>query len=343
MKVAVDTGPTMSGHSIRGIGVATRQLLEAFKEHPPKDIQIFGVDFSKEDLSKYDVVHYQAFRPFFRDLPIKKPAKKVVLTIHDLIPLIYPKHYPYGVKGWLNWQINKWLIGSYVDAIITISETSKKDICRFLGVSPDKVYVIYLAALPAYKKIYDIPSQEFPEKFVFNLGDINYNKNIPNLVKACETLNIPLVIAGKQAAELERMNLDHAEHKHLRPVYKALTDGKRVIRPGYITDEEANITYNLASVYVQPSFYEGFGLSVIHAFAAGCPVVAAKTPALVEIGDDACLFADPDNPDDIAIKIKSVLVNNKLRGELVKNGYSVVKKFSWEKTSTETLKVYGAI
>lgn len=321
----------------------TGELLKEFETNPPGKFQISAVDFSKVDLSAYDIIHYQYFRPFFRDLPIRKPGKKVVLTIHDLIPLIYPKHYPPGVKGWFNWQINKWLVKNYVDAIITISETSKKDICRFFGIKQDKIYVIYLAPLPTYKKISNVSGRSFPKSFVFNLGDINYNKNIPNLVKACEILNIPLVIAGKQAKELENMNLNHAEHKHLRPVYETLVDEKKVTRPGYLTDEEANITYNLASVYVQPSFYEGFGLSVIHAFAAGCPVVAAKTQALEEIGDDACLFADPGSPDDLAQKIKEVIENDSLRNSLVSKGFSIAKKLSWQKTAEGVVKVYEKV
>ncbi|MCX6705473.1 MAG: glycosyltransferase, partial [Candidatus Woesebacteria bacterium] len=190
MKVAIDSGPLTSGHAVRGIGVNTRELLGAFKLIPHKNIQIEEVDFLKEDLSKFDIVHYQYFRPFFIDLPFVKPAKKIVLTIHDLIPLVYPKHYPSGIKGKINFVINKYLIKKNVDAIITISETSKKDICRFLGVSPDKVFVIYLAPRPIFEKLEinnrlgRINSQleiakhyRLPKCFALYVGDVNYNKN----------------------------------------------------------------------------------------------------------------------------------------------------------------------
>lgn len=336
LKIAIDSGPLTGGDSVRGKGVYVQELLKALK--------MDGVDVSRADLSNYDVVHFTSFNPFFVSIPFSKPSHtKFVLTIYDLIPLIYPKHYPPGVRGWLKWQINKYLIKKNIDAIITISETSKKDICRFIGFMPSKVFVTYLAPLTDYKKLENISGENFPNRFVFNYGDINYNKNIPNLVIACEKLHIPLVIGGKQGKELAGMDMDHPEHRHLKSVYDTLLDRKKVIRPGYISDVEANMVYNLALVYVQPSFYEGFGLSVVNAFAAGCPVVAARTQALVEIGEDACLYVDPHDPADIAEKIKLVLDNPKIRKEMIEKGFDRVKKFSWQKTAKETMEVYSNV
>ena len=114
MKIAIDSGPLISGDAIRGIGTYTRELLKALKME--------GVDVFRENLSKYDVVHFTSFRPFAISLPISKPKNtKFILSIYDLTPLIYPDHYPSGVKGKVAWLINKWLIRRNVDAIITIS------------------------------------------------------------------------------------------------------------------------------------------------------------------------------------------------------------------------------
>jgi len=93
------------------------------------------------------------------------------------------------------------------------------------------------------------------DRFALYVGDINYNKNIPNLIKACKLAKIPLVIAGKQAMEVEKMNLDHPELIHLKNL-----DWSGVVRLGFVPDEDLVKIYNLASVYIQPSFYEGFGL-----------------------------------------------------------------------------------
>lgn len=331
LRVAIDSGPLSSGHSVRGIGVNTRELLEGFKLVPHKNIQISEVDFLKDDLSKYAVVHYQYFRPFFNDLPCKKPAKRIILTIHDLIPFIYPDHYPPGVLGVLRSIKNRYLINKNVDAIITISETSKKDICRFLRVNPDKIHVIYLAPRPIFRKLeignwkLEIAKRyELPKRFALYVGDINYNKNIPVLVEACRIAKLPLVICGKQAKGIENQNLDHPELNHLKNV-----DWSNVNRLGFVPDEDLVAIYNLATVYVQPSLYEGFGLPVLEAVACGTPVVATKTQALVEILGDSLNYVDPH---DTKMMAESILNPNKK--------IKLPRIYTWENTANETLKLY---
>lgn len=334
MKVAIDTGPLASGHSVRGIGVNTRELLAAFKSVPHDDIQIEAVDFVTMGLSKFDVVHYQYFRPFFTDLPFKKPAKKVILTIHDLIPLIYPKHYPPGIWGKLKFTLNRYLIKKNVDVIVTITETSKKDICRFLGVRPKKVNVIYLAPRSIFKKMENgkwkveiAKRYNLPKRFALYVGDVNYNKNIPVLIEACKIAKIPLVIAGKQAKEIENQNFDHAELKHLKNL-----DWANVIRLGFVPDNDLVAIYNLAAVYIQPSLYEGFGLPVLEAVACGTPIVATKTQALVEILGDNLNYVDQRDAKAMAESILHPNINVKL-----------TRTYSWENTANETLKLYAKI
>lgn len=345
MKVAIVSGSSRKDDSVRGIGVHNSELFKAFSKSSNKDINISEIN-KDDDLSKYDVVHFASFRPYFISLPFTKPKNtKFVLTIHDLIPLIYPNVYKSGIRGGIKLLINKYLIWKNVDAIITISETSKKDICRFLGVDQEKVHVIYLGSKDAHKVIKDkkvlnsIKSRyRLPNDFVFYYGDINYNKNIPTLVKACEKSKIKLVLAGKQTTEVETMDINHPENAHLANV-----DFKNTIRLGFISDEEANLILNLATCLVQPSYYEGFGLSVVHAFASGCPVIASKTQALVEIGEEACLYFDPKNTDELAEKINIFASDEKMRKEYIKRGLEQAKKFSWKKAAEETLEVYAKV
>lgn len=340
MKVAIVSGASKKLDSVRGIGVHTNEIIKGI-HRISKDIKVDLLEMS-ENFSKYDVVHFTSFRPFFISLPFQKPrGTKFVITIHDLIQLIYPKVYKPGIKGSIKFFINKILIKKYVDKIITISETSKKDICRFLAVDPDIVKVIYLAPKSEYKPISKqtafkiIKKFNLPEKFVFYYGDINYNKNINVLIKACELLDIKLVIAGKQALEIETMDLKHPENMHLLNLNLS-----NVIRLGYVSDEEANAILNSAICLVQPSLYEGFGLSVLHAMASGCPVIVSKTQALVEIGGDACLVFNPNSSIDLSIKIKEVIENKKMASGLVSKGYLHAKKFNWETAALETLAVY---
>jgi len=327
LNVAIDSGPLAGGDSVRGIGVYTRELLKALK--------MDGVDVSTADLSKYDIVHFTRFNPFRVSVPSKKPINtKFILTIYDLIPLVYPMHYPPGIKGWLKWQTNKLLIKKNIDAIITISETSKKDICRFLEIDPEKVFVTYLAAPSVFDKLeignwkLEIAKQfGLPKRFALYAGDINYNKNIPNLIKACMLAKIPLVIAGKQASEVEKMDMSHAEHKHLKNI-----DWTNVVRLGFVEDEDLVKLYNLASVYVQASFYEGFSLPPLQAVACETPVAISKIQCHVEVFGDDFDYFNPDDVEDIARKILSPNKDKNLP-----------RDYSWDKTAKETLKIYESI
>jgi len=329
--VGIDLEGLKGGHKVRGIGVHTSELLKELKlKSQNSNVKVEEYDSEK----KYDLVHYTVFKPFAFSVPFKKPAPKVVLTIHDLIPLVYPKHYLGGLRGNLRFFINKFLIKKNVDAIITISETSKKDICRFLEIAPEKVHVIYLAPRSVFKKLetgnwkLEIKKRYgLPEHFVLYVGDVNYNKNIPNLIKACRLAKLPLVVCGKQAKEVRdgSLSLSHPELRHLKKL-----DWEGVAVLGFVPNEELVKIYNLATVYVQPSFYEGFGLPVLEAVACGCPVVAARNQALVEILGQAANFVDPYRPEDIAEAIKKPIPAKKLP-----------RDYSWEKAAQETLKIYA--
>lgn len=344
MKIAIDTRPLGSGDSIRGIGVYTRELLNAFKALK-KDVTVHQ-DITNVDLGRFDLVHFTSFNPFIVSIPLTKPKRtKFVLTIYDLIPLIYPGHYPPGIKGGMRLRLNKYLIKKNVDAILTISETSKKDICRFFGVDPKVVHVVYLAPPRIFQKMESGKWQmeiakhyDLPDRFALYTGDVNYNKNIPILLESCRLAKTPLVIAGKQAKEIEDLDLNHPELKHLEGL-----DWSNVIRLGFVPDNDLVSIYNLATLYLQPSLYEGFGLPVLEAFSCGVPVVAAKTQALVEIAEGAALFADPKNPKDFSEKIKLLMKDKIMSAEFVRKGLEKAKEFSWEKTAKKTFEIYEKI
>src|SRR3990172_10166349 len=174
MKIAIDNRPLTGVNAKRGIGFHTRELTASLLEESKndKDFDIEVVNFEEADLSKYDIAHYEIFHPHFLTIPFRKPTKKVVLTIHDLIRLIYPKAYPPGLKGRIRFVIQKFNLRN-VDAIITVSETSKKYIIRFLGFPPEKIFVIYNA--PQSRKVAKITKTDLlktksrynlPNKFV---------------------------------------------------------------------------------------------------------------------------------------------------------------------------------
>jgi glycosyltransferase involved in cell wall biosynthesis len=345
IKVAFDTGPLKSGDAVRGIGVHSRILLEHLKKI--RDIKVEAVDVRTADLSKYDLVHYQKFHPYFLSIPFKKSVPSI-LTIHDLIYLIYPKHYPSGIRGRLIYLLQKFLVKK-MDAIITISETSKKDIARFLGIPQGKIFAIHLAQRELFRVIENkeqlgIIKEKYklPERFVLYVGDVNYNKNILGMVEAVKKAKLPLVIIGKQAVSTD-FDREHIENRPLRRLLEKYGGDKDIIRLGFVDDKDLVGIYNLASVYCQPSFYEGFGLPVLEAFASGCPVVAARTQALVEIGEPAALFFDPKSPKDIAEKIRMVVEDVELREQLIETGKVLVKNYSWALVAKKTAEVYRRV
>lgn len=325
------------GHAIRGIGYYTKNLFEQLQQD--KRIRLV------ENINEADVIHQPYFDLFTNTL---KPVlgKKNVVTIFDVIPLIYPEHYPPGVKGKINLFRQKQALKK-VDAIITISETSKKDIVRFLGVQPDKVYPVHLAPQTEFKKLetgdwkLEIRKRYgLPESFVLYVGDVNFNKNLVTLADACCKTDIPLVIAGKQASNLE-IDLYHIENRSFAKLLDKYGKNKNILRIGYVPTEDLVKIYNLAVVYCQPSLYEGFGIPILEAQACGTPVVASRIQALVEIAESSCLFVDNSkDSNEMNRKITQMIKDETFKERLIAEGFKNVKQFSWEKTKDETLGVY---
>jgi glycosyltransferase involved in cell wall biosynthesis len=280
--------------------------------------------------------------------------------------VVYKDQYPPGIKGLIKFQINKYLTRN-ADAIITVSETSKKDIVRFLGMDPVKIHVIYWAADDIFKaepNIKDLSEihklYKLPNRFVLYVGDINYNKNLSTLIEACSIIDTPLVIVGKQASNIDELTISwkslngprdvlrsffgipHPELIHFNKL-SLLIRNNNVITTGFVPDRDLVGIYNLATLYCQPSYYEGFGLPVLEAFSCGVPVVISKTQALVEIAGGGALIADPNSSKDFADKISSLFKDSTNRLHLIRAGKTRVKDFSWEKTAKETLEVYRKV
>jgi glycosyltransferase involved in cell wall biosynthesis len=346
IKVAIDSGPLTGGHAIRGVGAYTVSLIKHLRKI--KSLKIETVDFKKTALSGYDIVHYPYFHPFFITLPFFKKTTTFV-TIHDLIPLIYPKHYPPGIKGRLRYFIQRMLVKK-VDIVIAVSETSKKDIVRFLNIPQEKIKVVYEGPKKIFKsipkdseKLKEVAKKyELPEKFVLYVGDVNYNKNVLGLADACKLAKTPLVIVGKQAAS-EDIDRNHSENREFVKFLEKYAEDPEIIRLGFVPDADLVAIYNLTTLYCQPSYYEGFGLPVLEAFACEAPVLISKTQALVEVAGDAAAVANPKNPKDIADKISKLVKSPTERALLVKKGGKRVEKYSWDKTAKETAQLYRKV
>jgi glycosyltransferase involved in cell wall biosynthesis len=344
MKIAIDISPLHTGHRIRGVGFYLNNLKDALVKYYPQHSYVF---FNRGEKIPYDVdiVHFPYFEPFFLARPIYKEFKTIV-TVHDLTPLVFPKEFPKGIKGWFKWQMQKNAL-SKTEGIITDSNSSKKDIVKYVGVLENKISVIYLAASESFvsaerndRLVKEIKNKyKLYDNFCLYVGDVTWNKNLPRLLKAIKKVNIPLVMIG-QALTSTDYDKKNSWNKDLVVVQKLASENKNIKSLGFVSSEELTQIYKMANLLVMPSLYEGFGLPVLEAMASGTPVVASREGSLEEVCDNAAYFVDARSEDSIAYGIKKVFADKKIRQELSKKGKENALKFSWQKTAAETIGAY---
>jgi glycosyltransferase involved in cell wall biosynthesis len=343
MKIAFDISSTQTDNKFRGIGSYTLNLKNALQKQASQN-NIEFVPFSKNP-PQADLYHFPAFNPFFFSFPFSL-INKTILTIHDLIPLQYPNHFPSGIKAKLRWKIQRYLIKNSKH-IITDSIASKKIINKITGIPNSKITPIYLAANSDFKKISNetelsqiVKKHSLPPKFVLYVGDFNWNKNVMLLAKVAVNNNYPLVVVGKQAIN-QKIDSNHPWNKDLVLFQNFAKDNPNLIkRLGFLPTDELVALYNLATVFVCPSIAEGFGLPSLEAMSCGCPVISSSTSSLPEVVGQAALYFDPFSEKELTSTLKKVWENETLRNQLSQKGLEQSKKFSWESTARETIQIY---
>lgn len=346
MKIAIDISPLSSGHSIRGVGFYLQYLKKSLLDLDKKNIYTFFEKYT-ELKTDTDIIHFPYFDPFFLTLPLKK-RYKTVITIHDLTPLVFPSAFPSGIKGKIKWQIQKRL-AQKAEAIITDSQASKKDISRIMNIKIDKIHVVYLAAGDEFRVIEDKnilddvrKKYNLPDRFALYVGDVTWNKNLVRLVNAVKKTNIPLVMVGKSLVntEYDPSNIWNSE---LVAVQKMIKGDQQIITVGFIPTDDLVAIYNLATVFVMPSLYEGFGLPVLEAMQSGTPVITSSNGSLAEIAGEAANIVDATDVVAIAREIENVTGDANLRQQMHMKGLAQAKKFNWQTTARETVVVYEKI
>jgi len=300
-----------------------------------------------------DVFHTQYIAPFWLPKNVK-----LVLTIHDISFNFFPEYIKKSDLFFLKTLIPRSICRA--DKIITVSESEKKNIIDFYKIPAEKVEFAYNGVdFERFSRSYSAEEKErirkkysLPEKFLLYVGTLQPRKNIPILIETTGILHekIPLnppllkgetegggfqfVIAGNRNAHNFDKKIDETIGKN------NLED--RVIFPGWIDEEDKPVLLQMAACFVFPSLYEGFGIPVIEAMAAGVPVVCSDIPVLREIGSDAALFCDPKNSREFAKSISKILTDENLRSNLIKKGAEVAKNHTWQKNARKTLEIYGS-
>ncbi|KKR76652.1 MAG: Glycosyl transferase, group 1 [Candidatus Levybacteria bacterium GW2011_GWA2_40_8] len=268
-------------------------------------------------------------------LPLFLPAPSAV-SILDVSYLMYPELFKkmdlYQLKLWGGYSIRK------ARKIITISKSSKNDIIRAYGISPDKIFVAY-PGLEDMKNVKDIGLEnkyKIKGGYILFVGTVQPRKNVEKLIEAFSKLpdrSLTLIIIGKLGWMYDQI-LEAPGRYGI---------SKRVKFLDSVSDDELPSFYKNAQFFILPSLYEGFGLPILEAMQYGCPVITSNVSSLPEAGGDAVLYVDPENVSDITSKMQKLLTDKNLRDDLVKRGFRQVKKFSWEKTARDTISALKSI
>ena len=286
---------------------------------------------------RLDILHSPDFIPPFR----RNCAS--VITIHDLAFLLYP-HFLTKESARYYGQIDQaW---RRTDHIIAVSEATKQDSIKMLGVPEKKITVIHEAANPIYRPVpaaeavnYVKDRYKLDKDYILFVSTIEPRKNLPGLLQSYRRLRDDykrdelLVLAGANGwlweevyETVNRLNLE--DH---------------VAFLGRVPSEDLVYLYNAARLLVHPSFYEGFGLTPLEAITCGTPVIVSNTAALPEIVGDAGLLIDPHDIEGLTVAMMRLLTEENLRKDLIKKGFKRASIFSWEKAAKRTIEIYHKV
>jgi glycosyltransferase involved in cell wall biosynthesis len=277
-------------------------------------------------------------------LPALTPGRSVV-TIHDCIHLMFPEYLKHRL-GYAYARASLWTAAHKSDRIFTVSEQSKRDILKFFKVPPEKIVVTpnaidaRFSVEPTAEQVTQIRERyQLSHPYILYVGNIMPHKNLERLIEAFRYVRsqgrseLELLIIGDEISRLQ--SLRRAVHKYGLHRY--------VRFHGFVPEETLAVLYRLASVFVFPSLYEGFGLPPLEAMACGTPVVTSNVSSLPEVVGDAAVLVDPYNSQAIAEGILQVLHSSHLRAELRQRGFARVREYSWERSVARVRQVYAEV
>ncbi len=266
-----------------------------------------------------------------------------VFTIHDLIFRFYPEYHLPLNRWYLSVMLPRFM--RRADAIIAVSETTRRDVARLMQIPLERMTVIYEGVSPAFRPVADAEAlsrvrdkYHLPPRFILFVGTIEPRKNLLTLLEAYRALlargQVPdLVIAG-----------------HMGWLYQPVFDRVRefgltrqVCFPEWIADGDLPALLSAAEVFVFPSLYEGFGLPPLEAMACGTPLICSNASSLPEVVGDGGILIDPRDPGAWTQALASVLGDQPLQAELRARGLARADKFSWDRAACETLAVYRQV
>lgn len=376
MKVGIELQPCLKNKS--GIGIYTYELMKRLQEH--KEIELCGDVFNfmnrnniEPDLSGLHfkmqvckVFPYGVYRRIWNYVPIPyrilfnreveithffnfivppRIKGKVINTIHDMTYILYPETMDQRnlkrIKDDIQYSVDR------SDRIITVSESSKRDIIKYLGVEEEKIKIIYpgvdyekFSRYPTAAEIKGVKEKyNLPDEYVLYMGTLEPRKNIPSIIEAFYQLKqqddpqvqaLKLVLAGKKGWLFESI------FKKVQEL--GIEDD--VVFTDYVAEEDKTVIYNQARIFVFPSLYEGFGIPVLEAMAASIPVITSNVSSLPEVAGNAGILVEPMDVSAIAQGMYKLLKDKGYCKEIVKKGHEQAEKFNWNKSADSLINIY---
>jgi glycosyltransferase involved in cell wall biosynthesis len=277
--------------------------------------------------------------------PDRVPARVRIATIHDMVPSLYPDVTEERFVAFHDAVLRS--IDVERDWVICPSESTRRDVTSVIGMAPDRIFVMSLAASPLIFR----PEEDETRlesvlarygiadgRYVLSLSTLEPRKNLPRLVTAFSSLaanpalgDVRLVLVGALGWKTDSL---------LETIRRVGLPSDRLVLPGHVPDEDLPALLSGASVFVYPSLYEGFGLPVLEAMQCGAPVVTSNTSSLPEVVGDAAVSIDPTDEDALAQAMTDVLLNAELAAGLRRRGRERAKTFTWRRTVDAAVSAY---
>lgn len=301
-----------------------------------------GLWRSKGSLADIRKVGTDIFHGLNQELPqgIHKTKIKTVVTIHDAIFIRFPELYDSFYRKIFTAK-NKYSC-RVADRIIAISEQSKADAIEFFDADPSKIDVVYQGCNAIFRETITQENinairqkHKLPEHFLLYVGAIEKRKNIELIINALSIgkITTPLVIIGSKSKYYE----------HIFHLVTKLNLENQVFFLHGIPTEDLPVIYKSADIFIYPSIFEGFGIPILEALCTGTPVITSNGSCFAETGGDAAAYIHPDNPEELAEVIKTILSSEKKQGEMRQKGFLHAQQFSDEKIAKNIMQVYARL
>lgn len=346
-----------------GIGKMMRELFSLIASSNTDKSVLILPKGSQESIKNVEIIKIPyknsqgVMRNFYQTFIIgKKYCKNSILIVTDSkVPFFMPKNsqilpiitdlalyempYVYKFSRVFLWKLQYRYLIKHTHKYVAVSEYTKEDINRFLGIPKEKIDVVYCACDDAISRVDDVnelksvkEKYNLPDKYFLFIGNLNPRKNLIRLYEAYKALkdklNIThkLVIAGEYGWKYKK-------------ILNMLKSDSDIVFTGYIEEKDKSALYTMADIFVFPSLYEGFGIPILEAQKCGVPVITSNVSAMPEISGVGAVLINPYDVNDIKNAIEKIIIDKEFSQNLVNKGYENVKRFSWKDSAKKINKI----